>query len=74
MTRIRTPKNVEVAIPNAKVLANPIINFNAQVKKKGLIHHTTLSIGYDVEWREVRDLLIGAAEKTDGGAEAGLDE
>ncbi|MCK5378466.1 MAG: mechanosensitive ion channel [Acidobacteria bacterium] len=66
VTRIRTPKNVEVAIPNAKVMAEPIINFNAQAKKKGLVHHTTLSIGYDVEWRRVRDLLIAAAAKVEG--------
>lgn len=69
VTRLRTPKNVEVAIPNAKVMADGITNFNAQVKKKGLIHHTTLSIGYDVEWRRVRDLLIAAAQGTDGVVE-----
>jgi len=69
VTRIRTPKNVEVAIPNAKVMADPIVNFNAQVKKKGLIHHTTLSIGYDVDWRQVRDLLMAAAGKVAGVAE-----
>ena len=50
-------------------MADGITNFNAQVKKKGLIHHTTLSIGYDVEWRRVRDLLISAAVKTDGVVE-----
>ena len=69
VTRIRTPKNVEVAIPNAKVMADPMTNFNAQAKKKGLIHHTTLSIGYDVDWRKVRDLLIASAAKVDGVGE-----
>jgi len=69
VTRLRTPKNVEVAIPNGKVMSSHIVNFNAQVKKKGLIHHTTLSIGYDVEWRRVRDLLMAAAGKVDGVAE-----
>ncbi len=66
VTRIRTSKNIEVAIPNAKVMGDHIVNFNAQVKKKGLIHHTTLSIGYDVDWRQVRDLLIAAAVQVDG--------
>ncbi len=69
VTRIRTPKNVEVAIPNAKVMGDHIVNFNAQVKKKGLIHHTTLSIGYDVDWRKVRDLLMVAAGKVEGVAQ-----
>ncbi|MEN8163243.1 MAG: mechanosensitive ion channel domain-containing protein [Acidobacteriota bacterium] len=66
VTRVRTPKNVEVSIPNGKVMADQIVNFNAQVKKKGLIHHTKLSIGYDVDWRTVRDLLLTAAAKTEG--------
>jgi len=69
VTRIRTAKNVEVAIPNAKVMGDHIVNFNAQVKKKGLIHNTTLSIGYDVDWRQVRDLLVAAAGNIDGVAE-----
>ncbi len=69
VTRIRTPKNVEVAIPNAKVMADHIVNFNAQARKKGLIHHTTLSIGYDVDWRQVRDLLMVAALQTEGVSE-----
>jgi small-conductance mechanosensitive channel len=69
VTRIRTPKNVEVAIPNARVMADHIVNFNAQARKKGLIHHTTLSIGYDVDWRQVRDLLMVAALQTEGVSE-----
>jgi hypothetical protein len=36
VTRIRTPKNVEVSIPNAPVLSNYSINFGSQAKRKSL--------------------------------------
>ena len=65
VTRIRTPKNVEVAIPNASVLSNHIINFSAQAKKAGLTLHTSVTIGYDVPWPRVHELLLEAASQTE---------
>ena len=65
VTRIRTPKNVEVAIPNASVLNNHIINYSAQAAEAGLTLHTTLTIGYDVPWQKVHELLLSAATKTE---------
>jgi small-conductance mechanosensitive channel len=65
VTRIRTPKNVEVAIPNASVLSNHIINFSAQAKQAGLTLHTSVTIGYDVPWTKVHELLLDAAGKTE---------
>ncbi len=66
VTRIRTIKNVDVTIPNALVVANQIQNFGACAMDSGLILHTTVTIGYDVPWRQVHELLIGAARATDG--------
>jgi small-conductance mechanosensitive channel len=63
VTRLRTPKNEEVAIPNAMVMANHIVNFSAQAKEEGVLLHTTVTIGYDVPWPRVHELLIGAAHK-----------
>ena len=65
VTRIRTPKNVEVSIPNASVLSNHIINFSAQAKQAGLTLHTTVTIGYDVPWTKVHELLLQAAAATE---------
>jgi len=65
VTRIRTPKNVEVSIPNASVLSNHIINFSAQAKQAGLTLHTTVTIGYDVAWTKVHELLLQAAAATE---------
>lgn len=65
VTRIRTPKNVEVAIPNAMVMNNHIINYSAQARTGGVLLHTTITIGYDVPWPRVHELLVEAARRTD---------
>jgi len=64
VTRIRTIKNVVISIPNSMVLNNEIINYSAIQAEEGLILHTTVTIGYDVPWREVHGLLISAALST----------
>ena len=62
VTRIRTPKNEDVTIPNANIITNHLINYSANAKRQGLILHTSITIGYDVPPQEVEDLLIKAAE------------
>ena len=64
IVRVRTIKNVEVTIPNAMVLNNHIINFSACARDKGLILHTTVTIGYDAPWQQVHELLKAAAMRT----------
>lgn len=66
VTRVRTPKNVDVTIPNSSVLSGHIINYSAQIGGAGLILNTTVTIGYDVPWSRVHALLIAAAEKSEG--------
>jgi small-conductance mechanosensitive channel len=65
VTRIRTIKNVEIAIPNAMVLNSHIINYCSSAKEHGLILHTSVTIGYDAPWRKVHELLIAAAISTE---------
>ena len=64
VTRIRTIKNVDITIPNAMVLGSHIINFSSSAKERGLILHTSVTIGYDAPWKKVHELLIAAAEAT----------
>lgn len=64
VTRIRTIKNVDITIPNAMVLASHIINYSSLAQGSALILHTTVTIGYDVPWRKVHELLISAARAT----------
>ncbi|HBY60280.1 MAG TPA: mechanosensitive ion channel protein, partial [Solibacterales bacterium] len=65
VTRIRTIKNVVITIPNAAVLNNHVINYSASAADRGLILHTTVTIGYDAPWRQVHELLIAAALATE---------
>jgi small-conductance mechanosensitive channel len=65
-TRIRTIKNEYITIPNNIVLGSAMTNFSRSPRGEGLILHTSVTIGYDAPWRQVHDLLIGAALSTPG--------
>ncbi|MBK1791543.1 mechanosensitive ion channel family protein [Persicirhabdus sediminis] len=65
VTRIRTPKNVEISIPNSMVMNNHIVNYSTHAKVNGLILHAEVTIGYDVPWRQVHELLIASARAVD---------
>ena len=62
-TRIMTPDNEIITIPNASLLASDIINYTAVLrdKQEPLVLKTTITLGYDVPWRKVHDVLIEAA-------------
>ena len=66
ITRVRTPKNVDITIPNLMVLNNHIINYSTQAETQGVRLHTTVTIGYDQPWELIQGLLVDAAKKTDG--------
>jgi small-conductance mechanosensitive channel len=66
ITRVRTIKNVDVTIPNAMVLSSHIVNYSSSATHRGLILHTTVTLGYDVPWRKVHEALIAAARATEG--------
>lgn len=63
-THIRTIKNVDVTIPNAMLVDNYIMNYSSSAHDRGLILHTTVTIGYDIPWKDVHKLLIDAAIST----------
>lgn len=66
VTRIRTPKNEVVTIPNSFIMSSHTVNFSQSARDYGLIIHSEVSIGYDVPWRQVNKLLIEAALNTPG--------
>lgn len=66
VTRIRTPKNEVVTIPNSFVMSSHTVNFSQSAREYGLIIHSEVSIGYDIPWRKVNKLLIEAALNTPG--------
>ncbi len=66
VTRIRTPKNVIVTLPNSTVLGSNVINYSASMRdtQRPLLLHTTITLGYDVPWRKVHEVLAAAAVAT----------
>jgi len=65
LTRVRTTKNELVTFANANVLNQGFVNYSSMAREEGLILHTTLTIGYDVPWRQVHELLVAAALRTE---------
>jgi len=63
-TRLQTNRNQIVTIPNISVSSNHIVNYSRMAKHEGVILETTVTIGYDVPWRKVHELLTAAAEVT----------
>lgn len=66
VTRIRTPKNEIITIPNSFIMSNQTTNYTSSAQEYGLILHSNVTIGYDAEWRDVHRLLIEAALETSG--------
>lgn len=65
-TRLRTPKNEEVIVPNSIVLNTHVVNYSTLASNRGLILHTIVGIGYETPWRQVEGMLKLAAERTEG--------
>ena len=63
--RIRTIKNEIISIPNSSVLSSHTINYSSVSMQDGLVINTTITMGYDVPWRRVHELLIEAAVATE---------
>jgi len=64
VTRVRTPLNEEITIPNSNIMSAQTFNYSYAARTYGLILHTKLTIGYDTPWRQVHELLLSAAGKT----------
>lgn len=65
VTRILTPKQETITIPNANVMSGTVLNYTREAKNAGVIFHSTVTIGYDAPWRTVHQLLIHAAHATE---------
>ncbi len=65
VTRIRTIKNEIISLPNSNVMSSHTINYSSDSLERGLIIHTTVTIGYDVPWKDMHQALINAATRTE---------
>jgi len=63
VTRILTPHHELVSIPNATVITSAVINYSlpARELQTPVMLGVGLTIGYDVPWRQVHQLLLDAA-------------
>lgn len=66
VTRIRTPKNEVVTIPNSFIMSSHTVNFSQSARDYGLIIHSEISVGYEIPWRKAHQVLIEAALNTPG--------
>jgi len=65
VTRVRTRYNEIITIPNVTIMNSNTINYSSEARSNGLIIKTTVTIGYDVPWRKVHEMLLEAAKRTE---------
>jgi small-conductance mechanosensitive channel len=63
-TKIVTVPGEEVTFPNSVLLGGAVRNYTRLAGGAGPLVTTSVTIGYDAPWRQVHDLLIGAARET----------
>jgi small-conductance mechanosensitive channel len=68
VTRILTPTNVVISIPNSQISSSSIENFSFGYRELNqlLILETRVYLGYEVPWREAYQALSQAASRTEG--------
>lgn len=64
--KLKTPRREEVTIPNSLVVSDTTTNYSRFAETEGVFVPTSVTIGYDVPWRQVHALLSLAAERTAG--------
>jgi small-conductance mechanosensitive channel len=65
-TRLRTPRNEEVTIPNSIIMSANVTNYTTLARQRGLILQAEVGIGYETPWRQVHAMLLEAARRTSG--------
>ncbi|MFN9628865.1 MAG: mechanosensitive ion channel family protein [Cyanobacteriota bacterium] len=68
VTRLQTPRNELVSIPNSSVIGASVVNysFSRREIQQPVALATTITIGYDVTWRQVHELMLSAARSVAG--------
>ena len=64
VTRVKTPKNEIVTVPNSFVMSSLTTNYSSSAQEYGLIIHTDVTFGYEVPWQQVHQLMIQSALAT----------
>ncbi|MEG0517713.1 MAG: mechanosensitive ion channel family protein [Bacteroidales bacterium] len=64
VTRIKTHSKEVVTIPNSTILAASVVNYSTSAADQGVIFDVSITIGYDVPWRRVHQMMIQAATQS----------
>lgn len=65
-TKLRTPKQEEITIPHSVLVGMATTNYSRLARDNGMAITTSVTIGYDIPWRQVHALLQLAAARTPG--------
>jgi small-conductance mechanosensitive channel len=65
-TKIVTRKKEEITIPHAVLVGAKTVNYSRHAVAGAAQVSTTITIGYDAPWRQVHELLLNAAGRTEG--------
>jgi small-conductance mechanosensitive channel len=69
-TRLETLRHEEISIPNSAIASSTTRNFSRLAVDGNLQIATQVTIGYDAPWRQVQAMLLEAASRTNGLADA----
>ncbi|HSR10729.1 MAG TPA: mechanosensitive ion channel family protein, partial [Thermodesulfobacteriota bacterium] len=65
-TKVRTPTDEEVSIPNGVILNTVTRNFSRPAAADASILETSVTIGYSCPWRQIHALILEASARTEG--------
>jgi small-conductance mechanosensitive channel len=65
-TKLRTPRQEEITIPHSVIVGTATTNYSRLAGDNGMAVTTSVTIGYDVPWRQVHALLQLGAARTRG--------
>jgi small-conductance mechanosensitive channel len=65
-TKLKTPRQEEITLPHSVLVATSTTNYSRLAGDQGMVVTTSVTIGYDVPWRQVHALLLLGASRTKG--------
>lgn len=65
-TKLRTPRQEEITIPHSVLVGTATTNYSSLAGDNGMAVTTSVTVGYDVPWRQVHALLQLGAARTEG--------
>jgi small-conductance mechanosensitive channel len=65
-TKLRTPREEEITIPHSVLVSTATTNYSRLTGDNGMVVTVSVTIGYDVPWRQVHALLLLGASRTPG--------